>query len=120
MSSLRWVKIDQLDKLIKKIDVNMTWKDCLIECATIFHSRFEQFMQKYILSKNGVDNKIEEYVIRYELQHLGFVHAHVISWVKKENVECIGKKIIAFIPPILDATLNKFIEPLDSMQKCIN
>jgi hypothetical protein len=51
MSSLRWEKIDQLDKLIKKIDVNMTWNDCLIECVTIFHSRFEQFMQKYIFQK---------------------------------------------------------------------
>jgi hypothetical protein len=44
MSPLRSAKIDQLHKLIKNIDVHMTWKDCLIECATIFHSRFEQFM----------------------------------------------------------------------------
>jgi hypothetical protein len=63
MSSLRWEKIDQLDKLIKKIDVNMTWKDCLIECATIFRSRFEQFMQKYIISKNRVIGQVEKYVI---------------------------------------------------------
>jgi hypothetical protein len=116
MSSLRWAKIDQLDKLIKTIDVNMTWKDCLIECATIFHSRFEQFMPKYILSKNGVIGKVEKYVIQYELQHRGSIHVHVILWVKKENVESIGKEIITFVPTILDATTNKFIEPSNSMQ----
>jgi hypothetical protein len=119
MSSLRWAKIDQLDKLIKNIDVNLTWKDYLIECATIFHSRFEEFMQKYILSKNGVDGKVEEYVIQYELQHCGFVHVHVSLSVKKENVESFRKEIIAFVPTISNATTNKFIEPLDSMQKCI-
>ncbi len=63
LSSLKWENFDQLDKLIKKIDVTMTWNDCLIECATIFHSRFQQFMQKYIISKNGFIGKVEKYVI---------------------------------------------------------
>jgi hypothetical protein len=36
--------------------------------------------------------------------------------VKKENVESIGKEIIAFVHAILDATTNKFIEPSNSMQ----
>jgi hypothetical protein len=83
MSSLRWENFDQLDKLIKTFDFNMTWNDGLIECATIFHSRFEQFMQKYITSRNGVIGKVENYVIRYELQHHGSIHVHVILWVKK-------------------------------------
>jgi hypothetical protein len=110
MSSLRWEKIDQLDKLIKTFDVNMTWNDYLNECATIFQSKFEQFMQIYIISKNGVISKVEKYVIRYELQHRGSIHAHVILWVKKENVESIGKEIIVFVPTILNVTTNKFIE----------
>jgi hypothetical protein len=63
MSSLRWAKIDQLEELIKYVHINMTWKDCPIECATLFHSRFEQFMQKYILSSNGVIGKVEQHVI---------------------------------------------------------
>ncbi len=85
MSSLRWVEIDQLEKLIKTIDINMTWKYCLVECASLFHIRFEQFKQNYIISKNGVIGKVEKYVIRYELQHCGFVHAHVVLWVKKKR-----------------------------------
>jgi hypothetical protein len=31
-------------------------------------------------------------------------------WVKKENVESIGKEIIVFVPTILNVTTNKFIE----------
>jgi len=38
MSSLEWAKIDQLEELIKNIQMNMTWKDCLVECVILFHS----------------------------------------------------------------------------------
>jgi hypothetical protein len=75
--------------------------------------------KKYILSKNGVIGKVEEYVIWYELQHHGSVSVHVILWAKKENVESIGKEIIAFVPTILNATTNKFIESIDSMQNLL-
>jgi hypothetical protein len=37
-------------------------------------------------------------------------------WAKKENVESIGKGIITFVLAILNATTNKLIEPIDSMQ----
>jgi hypothetical protein len=59
MSSLRWTKFDQLKELIKNVHINMTWKDCPIECATLFHSRFENFIQKYILSNKDVIGKVE-------------------------------------------------------------
>jgi hypothetical protein len=51
-------------------------------------------MQKYILSKNDVIGKVEEYVIWYELQHHGFVHAHVILWVKKKMLKALEKKLL--------------------------
>jgi hypothetical protein len=38
MSLLKWAKIDQLEELIKNIQMNMTWKDCLVECTILFHS----------------------------------------------------------------------------------
>jgi len=40
----------------------MTWRYCLVECATLFHSRFEQFMQMYINYKNGVTSKVGQHV----------------------------------------------------------
>jgi len=38
MSSLKWAKFNQIEELIKNIQMNMTWKDCLVECAILFHS----------------------------------------------------------------------------------
>jgi hypothetical protein len=38
MSSLKWAKIDHLQELIKNIQMNVTWKDCLVECVILFHS----------------------------------------------------------------------------------
>jgi hypothetical protein len=35
ISSLKWARVDQLEELIKNIQMNMTWKDCLIECNFI-------------------------------------------------------------------------------------
>jgi hypothetical protein len=63
MSSLKWEKIDQLEFLIKNVHINMIWTNCPIECATLFHSRFEQLIQKYILFSNDVISKVE-YVIQ--------------------------------------------------------
>jgi hypothetical protein len=62
MSSLKWAEIDQFKELIKNVHINMTWKDCPIECVTLFHSTFEQFMQKYILFNNGVIGKVEHVI----------------------------------------------------------
>ncbi len=41
----------------------MTWKNCLVECATLFHNKFHQFMQKYIRFINGVIVKVAQHVI---------------------------------------------------------
>jgi hypothetical protein len=95
----------------------MTWKDCPIECATLFHSRFEQFMQKYIFFSNGVIGKVEQHVIRYELQHHDSIHAHVTLWFRKENIERISNEIIAFVLAPFDENISKFIEPIDNTQK---
>ncbi len=35
-------------------------------------------MYKHILNDNGIFGKVKEYVIHYELQHCGFIHAHII------------------------------------------
>jgi hypothetical protein len=40
-------------------------------------------------------------------------------WVKKEDVENIGKYITTFVLAILDATTNKFIKPTNNMQNLL-
>ncbi len=62
-------------------------KDCLMECATLFHSHVDIFMHQYILNDDGILGKIKECVIHYQLQHCGYVHAHIILWVHEYDLE---------------------------------
>jgi len=75
----------------------MSWKDCLVECATLFHSHVDMFMHKHILNDNGILGKVKEYVIRYELKHPRFIHAHIILWVQKNDLEIITNEIVDVI-----------------------
>jgi hypothetical protein len=85
MSSLRWAKNDQLNKLIKKIDVNMTWKDCLIECATIFHSRFEQLVLLVMLKNMLFDMNYNIVVLFMLMSFCGS---------KKKMLKTLEKKLL--------------------------
>jgi hypothetical protein len=84
MTSLKWHEFNDMEYIIKQIHLNMSWEDFPIECATLFHSRVNMFVYKHILNNNVILNKVKEYVIRYELQNHGFVHAHIILWVQEE------------------------------------
>jgi hypothetical protein len=87
-----------------------------IECPTLFHSQVDMFMHQHILNDNGILWKVKEYVIQYGLQHCGFVHAHIILWVDKNDLEKITNEIIVFVLTIFDDTNAKFILPNDSLQ----
>jgi hypothetical protein len=73
-------------------------------------------MYQHILKDNGILSKIKKYVIHYELQHHGFVHAHIILWVNENGFQGITNEIIAFIPAIFDKIIKPFIPPNDSLQ----
>ncbi len=49
MASTRWPKFNDMEYLVKQIHKNMSWKDCLVECATLFHSHVYMFMHQHIL-----------------------------------------------------------------------
>jgi hypothetical protein len=38
-------------------------------------------------------------------------------WFRKEDIERISNEIIAFVPTPFDENTNKFIKPIDNMQK---
>ncbi len=94
----------------------MSWKDCPVECATLFNFCVNMFMYKHISNDNGILGKVRKYVIRYELQHHGFVHVHIILWVEKENLNRITNEIVVVTPTIFDGTTTKFIVSKDSLQ----
>jgi hypothetical protein len=41
---------------------------------------------------------IKEYVIHYEIQQHGSLHAHIILWVVENDIENITNEIVVFIP----------------------
>jgi hypothetical protein len=73
-------------------------------------------MQKYIIFNIGVIGKVER-VIQYELQDCGSIHVHASLWLIKKYIERIYNEIIAIVPAPFDENTNKFIKPIDNMQK---
>jgi len=53
-TTLRWPKFNDIEYIVKQIHPNMSGKDYLIECATLFHSHVHMFMYKHILNDNGI------------------------------------------------------------------
>jgi hypothetical protein len=39
MTSTRWLEFNDMEYLVNKKHKIMSWKDCPMECATLFHSR---------------------------------------------------------------------------------
>jgi hypothetical protein len=59
-------------------------------------------MQQLLLSSQHLLGIVKEYVIHYEIQQRGSLHAHIILWVVKNDIENITNEIIAFIPATFD------------------
>jgi hypothetical protein len=59
-------------------------------------------MQWLLLSSQHLLDTIKGYVIHYEFQPLGSLHAYFILWVVKNDIEDITNEIIAFILATFD------------------
>ncbi len=55
---------------------------------------------------------IKEYVIHYEIQQHGSLHAHIILWVVENDIENITNEIVAFIPTTFDGKKKNLNNPL--------
>ena len=73
-------------------------------------------MHDVLLSGPKVLDTIDQYVIRYELQSRGSVHAHIILWMKQVDVERITNEITVAVLATFDTTIGEFLEPIDSHQ----
>ncbi len=58
--------------------------------------------QLFLLTHLHLLGIIKEYVICYEIQQHGSLHAHIIIWVVENDIENITNKIVAFIPTTFD------------------
>ena len=73
-------------------------------------------MHDVLLTGSKILGTIDQYVIRYELQSRGSVHAHIILWMNFVDVEQITNELTALVPTIFDTTIREFLEPIDSHQ----
>jgi hypothetical protein len=67
-------------------------------------------MTKYINCEKGILERVEHHMCRYEVQHILFLHAHIILWLHKDDMDRITNEILAFVPAIYDETLKLFVE----------
>jgi hypothetical protein len=87
ISSLLCKDVIYIETIAKRLENGFTWKDCLVECATLFHTQVTKFMNNIILSEAGALGRVKDYLIQYELQHCGSLHAHIILWINDDDVE---------------------------------
>jgi hypothetical protein len=87
VSSLRWEEVTNIETIAKKLENSFTWKDCLLECAMLFHARVTKFVNDIIFSGARALGHVKDYLIRYELQYRGSLHAHIIHWIQEDDVE---------------------------------
>ena len=64
-SSFRCEDVADMEQIVQQIDKFMTWKDCHVECVSLFHSRVQKFLHDYILSGPCILGRVKEYVVHY-------------------------------------------------------
>lgn len=76
-------------------------------------------MNDIILSRAKALRHVKDYLIRYELQHCGSLHAYIVLWIQKDDIEQVTNNIIAVIPATYDEEKEEFIEPTDEFQRTL-
>lgn len=112
ISSMCWTEIDDIEALLNKVNKDFSWRDAPVECAALFHAKVQSFMRNFILGdEDGLLGKVLHYVIRYEEQNRGSLHAHIILWVEPSHADRVANKISAAIPAQWDDLRGEFVEP---------
>lgn len=104
ISDTRWSEIAALEQLLSNIDHRLTYDNCPVECAALFHQRLWSFLEQYIILPRhnghrgyGLLGRVTNYLVRYEVQGRGSLHAHIILWIHPDDLQEVSKDIIAYI-----------------------
>lgn len=115
VSESKWLEIEDLTMLLRAFNTELTWADAPVECARLFHDRLQRFARKYLFDSPALLGRILHYMIRYEVQSRGSVHAHIVLWVDKADVPRVTNEIVACIPGRVDE-LGQLARPEDPMR----
>lgn len=120
VSSTKWQEYIDLEDMLKKIHPSFTPANAPVEQATLFHHRFSNFFDKYILGKSTdihLLGKVDHYVVRYEMQHRQALHAHTCLWINEADRARVISEISQWIPADIDEETGEFIEPSDPLHR---
>ncbi len=83
-----------------------SWRDAPAEAAYLFHKRCQAFMANIIRGGKGAGQRagplgrVLHWVVRYEAQDRGSLHAHVILWVHPDDKARVASEIVACVPAV--------------------
>ena len=98
-SPTRFEEVVDLEFLLKKFmtNVEMKWGDAPVEMTVMFHKRNSNFMD-VVVKGSDVLGRCQHWLVRYEAQGRGSLHAHILLWVHPDDIEKIENQIVAMIP----------------------
>ncbi|GAX77275.1 hypothetical protein CEUSTIGMA_g4721.t1 [Chlamydomonas eustigma] len=115
VSELKWQPVRDMEALLKNFCNSMSFKDAPVECARLFDEKLQRAIKQWLFIKGGkqkgVLGRVKDYLIRYEVQDRGSVHAHVIFWLHDDDVEAACSKIRSCMPAAWDDEAGKFVRP---------
>eukprot|EP00951_Prasinocladus_malaysianus_P020449 scaffold167289_cov21-Prasinocladus_malaysianus.AAC.1 len=99
-TSSRWKAFDNLEKILSEIDPKLKWRDAPVEAVKIFRHRLHTFCRLFLTpaKKPGIFGRVKHWIIRFENQGRGSLHAHMPLWIHEEDVEQVWSEITARIP----------------------
>lgn len=111
---MRWTEITDLETLLHAFNNSFSFRDAPMECATHFLRRCKDFLAEHILgSDGGILGRVKNYVIRYEVQDRGSLHAHIVIWLEPADVNTTAAEISACIPATFHEATDTFTPPTD-------
>jgi hypothetical protein len=105
-------EIVHLEEFLQRFNSSFDWRNAPVECCGIFHARLKAFFREHILSqKDPLLGRVKHYVIRYEVQSRGSLHAHILLWLDDEDVDRVTNEISAAVPGNYDHQASQFTPP---------
>ncbi len=84
---LKWMEVTDLEQLLKSFCRGFTYEEAPIECSAHFLKRLKDFMAEHVLHEDSILGNVKHYVIGFEVQHRGSLHAHIVICIESSEVD---------------------------------